>query len=105
MSSQPKNAFLVLVDDFTDADALQRRLAVRTAHLAGATKCRERGALVLGGAMLDSHESGKMVGSALIVNAASRDEVLEMLKSDPYTEGRAWDMDTVRIYPFREASF
>ncbi|KAJ2714838.1 hypothetical protein H4R19_001521 [Coemansia spiralis] len=104
-SPAPQNAFLVVVDDFTDPDALQRRLAARPAHLAGATKSRVQGALSLAGAMLDSHESGKMVGSALIVNAASSEEVLELLKSDPYTTGRAWNLDTVRIYPFKQATF
>ncbi|KAJ2375221.1 hypothetical protein IW150_002671 [Coemansia sp. RSA 2607] len=100
-----KKAFVVIINDFTDPDALSRRLAVRESHLAEATRRRQAGTLVSGGAILDSHESGKMVGSALVVNADSVEEVLELLRSDPYTVGRAWDIDSVKIFPYREATF
>ncbi|KAJ2843933.1 hypothetical protein J3B02_005116 [Coemansia erecta] len=103
--TQAKNSFLVLIDDFTDAEALSRRLQARVHHLSEAIKKRLVGQLVSGGAILDSHKTGKMVGSALVLNADSAEEVVEILKSDPYTVGRAWDMDSVRIYPYREAQF
>ncbi|KAI9471276.1 hypothetical protein LPJ55_002610 [Coemansia sp. RSA 990] len=106
MSAEPSyTSFLVVIDDHTDADALSRRLAARPAHLAEATRRRQANMLVSGGAILDSHESGKMVGSALVVNAKSPDHVLELLKSDPYSRQNAWNLDSVKIYPYREANF
>ncbi|KAJ2852382.1 hypothetical protein IWW36_000269 [Coemansia brasiliensis] len=105
-SAEPApTSFLVIIDDHTDADALSRRLATRPAHLAEATRRRQANTLVSGGAILDSHESGKMIGSALIVNAQSPDHVLEMLKSDPYCKQNAWNIDSAKIYPYREANF
>ncbi|KAJ1809093.1 hypothetical protein LPJ56_004597 [Coemansia sp. RSA 2599] len=103
--TQAKKSYLVVIDDFTDAEALSRRLEVRNHHLSEATKKRLAGQLVSGGAVLDSHENGKMVGSALVLNADSVEEVVEILKNDPYTVGRAWNMESVRIYPYREAQF
>ncbi|KAJ1723747.1 hypothetical protein LPJ53_001915 [Coemansia erecta] len=100
-----KKSFVVLINDFTDPDALSRRMAVRETHLAEATRRRHAGILVSGGAIFDSHESGKMVGSALVVNADSAEDVLELLRSDPYTVGRAWDIDSAKIFPYREANF
>ncbi|KAJ1880888.1 hypothetical protein LPJ57_001963 [Coemansia sp. RSA 486] len=102
---QAKRSFIVVIDDFTDAAALSRRMEVRAHHLSEATKKKLAGQLVSGGAILDSHESGKMVGSALVLNADSVEEVVEILKNDPYTVGRAWNIDSVRIYPYREAQF
>ncbi|KAJ2866021.1 hypothetical protein GGI22_001375 [Coemansia erecta] len=101
----PKHKFVVIIDDFDDAEALNRRLSVRQMHLAESSNRRKRGAVISGGAILDSHESGKMIGSALIMCADSKEQVMELLMSDPYTVGKAWNMDTVRIYPYLEASF
>ncbi|KAJ2005048.1 hypothetical protein GGI04_000836 [Coemansia thaxteri] len=98
-----KKAYLVIVNDFKDPDALSRRLQVRSEHLLEAKERRKQGVLLSGGALLDSHESGKMTGSALVFNAESPDEVLDLLKSDPYTIGRAWDLGSVKIFPFRDA--
>ncbi|KAJ2162992.1 hypothetical protein GGF46_000178 [Coemansia sp. RSA 552] len=104
-TDKPKRAFIVLVDDFSDPGALDRRLASRSEHLVQATRKHEKGVLVSAGAMLDSHESGRMVGSALTINADSEEEVMELLRSDPYTVGRAWNLDSVKIIPYRPASF
>ncbi|KAI9502489.1 hypothetical protein GGI25_002668 [Coemansia spiralis] len=100
-----KKTFVVIIDDHKDAEALNRRLSVRQMHLAEATSRRKGGFLVSGGAILDSHASGKMIGSALICSAESEEQVVQMLMSDPYTVGKAWDMDSVRIYPYVEADF
>ncbi|KAJ1668018.1 hypothetical protein IW140_002451 [Coemansia sp. RSA 1813] len=101
----PKKTFVVIVSDFKDAEALNRRLSVRQMHLAEATNRRKKGSLVSGGAILDSHDDGKMVGSALVMRADSKEQIIEMLMSDPYTMGKAWDLDTVQIYPYVEADF
>lgn len=99
-----KQKFLVLVDDFKDSEALARRLQVRDEHLRGARQLHKKGWLEIGGAMVDSHESKKMLGSFLLINAESKEEVLETLKKDQYVVGRAWDMSTIRVVPFVEAN-
>ncbi|KAJ1965852.1 hypothetical protein GGI12_000481 [Dipsacomyces acuminosporus] len=100
-----KKSFVVLVDDFKDADAINRRLAVRQKHLEGATNNRRNDVLVSGGAILDSHETSKMVGSVLIFNAESKEELLEILKRDPYTTNKVWDLGSLKILPYKGAKF
>ena len=48
--------FLVLIRDFKDSEALNRRLLVRDLHLKEANKVVESGELLCGGAVLDSHK-------------------------------------------------
>lgn len=98
-----KKQFLVVVHDHKDPDALNRRLAVRPTHLVGAKKLKRDGVIQLGGAILTDHtESGKMCGSALIINAESTEQAAKVIESDPYFKDRVWDKYT--IYPFRQAS-
>ncbi|MCE2510911.1 MAG: hypothetical protein J4G10_08105, partial [Alphaproteobacteria bacterium] len=61
--------FLVIAKDGTDEGALERRMKVRDAHLAGVRKLHEEGKFIKGGAILD--EEGRMVGSGVIVAFAS----------------------------------
>ncbi|KAJ2551383.1 hypothetical protein EV175_003714 [Coemansia sp. RSA 1933] len=102
-AENPKKMFVVIIKDFEDAEALNRRLSVRQMHLAESVNRGKNGTQVSGGAILDSHENGKMIGSALIMRAESKDQIMEMLMSDPYTVGKAWDLDTVQIYPYKQA--
>ncbi|KAJ1934667.1 hypothetical protein FBU59_005630 [Linderina macrospora] len=97
--------FVIVVNDFTDPDALSRRMSVRDSHLAGATCNKNAGFLLSGGAILDSHDSGKMIGSSLIVKAASEEAVWEKLKQDPYVTGKVWDLSTAKIFAYKPASF
>lgn len=39
----------------------------------------------------------KMLGSAMLAWAASKEEVLEKLKKDVYTENQVWDWSKVRF--------
>lgn len=55
----PKH-FLVIAHDYQDAQTLERRLAVRDKHLVLATESNAKGHLLLGGAILDSHEVCRM---------------------------------------------
>lgn len=45
----------------------------------------------------------KMKGSAMLVGAKSKEEVLERLKKDVYVEKGVWDLSQVQIIPFRSA--
>ncbi len=55
--------FVITALDYTDADALDRRMANREQHLAGARNLFASGHFVSGGAILD--DTGKMIGSTL----------------------------------------
>ncbi|KAI9470468.1 hypothetical protein BDB00DRAFT_862584 [Zychaea mexicana] len=100
-STPASKQFLVLIRDFKDSEALNRRLLIRDLHLKGANKEAAAGQLLCGGAVLDTHESGKMVGSCMIWEAESEEEVRKKLQADPYFEGKVWeDWD---IFPFKVA--
>jgi hypothetical protein len=61
------------------------------------------------GAMLEepidpsSKEPPKMKGSAALIGAKTREEVVERLKKDVYVEGGVWDLSKVQIIPFKSA--
>lgn len=86
--------FLVIGTDGTDADALNRRLAVRESHIALGDKLRDAGKLLYAVALLDDEE--KMVGSVLIYDMASRNELDEQLRTEPYVTGKVWQNVEVR---------
>jgi uncharacterized protein YciI len=80
--------FLVLGYDGTDKDALNRRLAVREAHIALGDKMRDAGKMLYGAAILDDEE--KMVGSVLVCEFENREELDAWLKKEPYVVGNVW---------------
>ena len=81
--------FLVIARDGDDAQALERRLAARQAHLTSFMEMYEKGAFLYGSAILD--DEGKMVGSMILCEFASRDELMEKwLRQEPYVVGGVW---------------
>jgi uncharacterized protein len=86
--------FVVTALDYTDADALSRRMANREQHLNGVKKLIAEGRFVSGGAMLD--EAGKMIGSTLHMDFPTRAELDAQLRQDPYVSGRVWEKIEVR---------
>lgn len=91
--------FLVMAYDGTDAEAPNRRISMRQAHLKGVRSMKESENFLEGGAILD--DAGAMIGSAMIVEFSSRDECDAWIASDPYTVGKVWDK--VDVKPFRRA--
>jgi uncharacterized protein len=79
--------FLAIARDY--ADALERRMAVREAHLARGNEMRDRGELLFAVAILD--EDSRMIGSLYVLDVASRQKVDEWLKSEPYVTGNVWE--------------
>jgi hypothetical protein len=43
----------------------------------------------------------KMKGSAMLVGARTKEEVVERLKKDVYVTGNVWDWEKVQIIPFK----
>ncbi|MBO3273014.1 YciI family protein [Hymenobacter defluvii] len=92
--------YLITAYDYTDTEALERRLAVRENHLAGARRLKESGNFLTGGAILDAE--GKMIGSMMVAQFASTDDLEAWQLDEPYLTGRVWEK--VEIQPFRMAN-
>ena len=88
--------FLVLGYDGKDAEALERRMAVREQHLAGSERMYAEGRWQDSGALLD--DEGTMIGSFIVCDYASR-ETLESqwLNHEPYVTGGVWKR--IEIHP------
>lgn len=86
--------FLVMGYDGDDEGALDRRMAVREAHLARADELTEAGNLLYAAAILDDAE--RMVGSAMVLDFPSRAELDAWLGSEPYATGDVWQRVEVR---------
>ncbi|KAI9259562.1 hypothetical protein BDA99DRAFT_513550 [Phascolomyces articulosus] len=99
-TTNTKKQFLVVIQDFKDEGALERRMAVRDQHIAMA-KASYPDYIACGGAIFDSHETRKMVGSAMICQAESEEELREKIAKDPYVVGKVWEKWD--IYPYRNA--
>lgn len=104
MSSSQKE-WLVQIPD--KPNALQKRLAARSDHLKNVTPKVDAGQVSFGGATLSKHpaegETPDMTGSVMLVKAETKEEVIELLKSDVYTKQGAWDVDNATITAFRTA--
>ncbi|SDL53399.1 hypothetical protein SAMN05421823_106260 [Catalinimonas alkaloidigena] len=92
--------FIVTAHDYTDPQALERRMSVREAHLENVRKLKADGKFVIGGATLDAE--GKMNGSVAIFDFPTQEELEAFLSTDPYVAGRVWE--TYEIKPYRVAN-
>ncbi len=86
--------FTVIGLDANDDGANSRRMAARPAHLALAAEMQKQKRLLYACALLDDSE--RMVGSVLIMDFFSRDELDNWLKVEPYQVGNVWEKIDVR---------
>jgi uncharacterized protein YciI len=91
--------FVIMARDGTDPEAPARRQAVRPAHLEGLRPFVERGNILVGGAILD--EVGTMVGSVIMADFSTRQELDAWLTEDPYVTDGVWR--DVEVQPYRAA--
>ena len=94
--------FIVIAYDGTDEKALERRMAVREAHLAGAKAFFETGRWLYAVGILN--DDGVMIGSMIVCDFESR-EALEKdwLQDEPYVTGKVWekiDIHRAAVAPF-----
>lgn len=92
--------FLVKAMDYTDAEAIDRRMQHRETHLAGVREMIANGSFLSGGAILDN--DGKMIGSTLHLEFESREALQSHLDNDPYIAGKVWEnieIDAVKLVP------
>ncbi len=94
--------FIVTGTDGTDAGALDRRMAVRQAHLETAKKMKESGKWLYAAAILD--DQGDMCGSMIVCDFESEQALKsQWLDSEPYVTGKVWE--TVEIKRAAVAAF
>ena len=92
--------FLILANDYQDADALNRRMSVREEHLKRVRSDKPSGKFIIGGARLN--EKQEMTGSMLVVEFPDEAAVHDWIKLDPYVTGKVWE--EISITPFRVAT-
>ncbi|KAF8242238.1 hypothetical protein K440DRAFT_639372 [Wilcoxina mikolae CBS 423.85] len=104
-SSSPKlQEWLCIFPD--QEGAHKRRLEARPSHFEGVNASVSEGFITWAGAVLnevpaDSNpQNFKFYGSVLTVTGATKEEVIEKLKNDPYTKGEVWDWEKAQIFPF-----
>ena len=91
--------FLISAWDGTDPQALERRMAARPAHLAGLEEGRVRGRIRHALAMLD--DDGRMIGSTVVCEFDTREELDAWVRQEPYVTGGVWQR--IEITPCRVA--
>lgn len=92
--------FIVIGYDGTDAQALERRMAVRESHLKVASEMSIKGKWLYAAAILN--DDGKMCGSMIVCEYDSLDALKEeWLQSEPYVVGKVWE--TIEIKPAKVA--
>jgi uncharacterized protein len=80
--------FMLLAYDGKDHKALGRRLAVWDQHIALGDKLVAEGRMLFGTAILD--DAGNMIGSMLILEYPTREDVDAWLEIEPYVTGDVW---------------
>ncbi len=81
--------YIVTAYDYTDEGAADRRKANRPEHLALGTKHREAGIRLIGAGILN--DAGETIGSLIVCNVDSREEVDAWLQEEPYVTGKVWE--------------
>ena len=86
--------YAVVAYDYTDDEALDRRLANRDAHLTGVRALASQGKFLSGGAILNV--DGKMIGSNAHFRFDDRADLDAWLETEPYMTGRGWERVDIR---------
>ncbi len=87
--------FILIGYDGKDDKALERRMAARTDHLTLGDQMIERGELVMATVLLN--EDDQMMGSVMLVNFPSREDLDKWLETEPYITGDVWQK--TKIFP------
>ena len=91
--------FMVTGWDGSDEGATERRLAARAAHIAEGAKMTAAGQLPYGAALMSEASEGqapRMIGSVMILNLSSREELDRWLASEPYVVQKVWQKIEIR---------
>jgi uncharacterized protein YciI len=86
--------FLIVALDHKDSSAPARRQAARAAHLKLGEKMIERGELLYAAAILD--DSSQMIGSMMVTDFNSREDLDSWLQAEPYVTQKVWDQIDIK---------
>ncbi|MFV0563056.1 YciI family protein [Malaciobacter mytili] len=87
-----------LIIAYDNDNALEKRLAVREAHVEGAKKLMAEGKIINAGALIEEEQ---MVGSTLFVDFETEDELNDWLDNEPYVTNGVWNMEEFQIVPVK----
>ena len=90
------NTYFITAYDYTTSGTLEKRLAARPDHLAAMQKLKEKGNFVTGGAFLNEKE--EMIGSALILQFETEQELEHWKANDPYVTSGVWERVEVKAF-------
>jgi len=72
---------------------------VRPDHFTGARELKANNNFIIGGAILD--ENGKMIGSMMVVQFETEDDLALWMQREPYINGNVWQ--SIEVKPFKVA--
>ncbi|HVW97702.1 MAG TPA: YciI family protein [Mucilaginibacter sp.] len=91
--------YLITGYDFTDPEALNRRMKARPDHLAKGAEMRKSGNYLFGGAILS--DESVMIGSVMVLQFETEEELDTWKLEEPYIIQGVWE--SVDIKPFKAA--
>jgi len=109
MSTAVSHKFLVYAPDKTDEGAAARRYKVRPRHMEGMAPLIKSGIIKVAGMSMTPESINREgedripVGSVLIVEGNTLEEVRNMIESDIYYTSGVWDPEKLVILPFLSA--
>ena len=89
--------YVVIAYDGIDEKAWDRRLAARPEHAKQVEERYQAGEFLFGGGILD--DSGKSIGSVIIVDFPTREALDNWLKVEAFVVGNVWEK--IEIQPFK----
>ena len=87
-----------LVIAYDNDNALDKRMEARPAHVEGTQKLMAEGKIISACAMIEEDE---MVGSSVLTNFDTEDELNTWLENEPYVKGGVWNMDELQVVPVK----
>lgn len=87
--------FLVTAYDYTGKDGLNRRISAREKHVSFSNELIKKGQMIFGVALLD--KNGKMIGSSCVYEFPTKEDLQNMLKSEPYVTEKVWEKIEIEV--------
>lgn len=91
--------FLIIAYDGADTNAQNRRMEARPSHFEMARELKRHNRFITGGAILN--DEGKMIGSMMVVQFETEDDLTYWMRHEPYITGNVWQR--IEVKPFKVA--
>jgi len=82
--------YIVIAHDFTDSDALSRRMQARTRHVELGDKMKDEGKLLYAVGLIN--EEGNLTGSVMIFDFEDENDLSNWKKMEPYITDHVWEI-------------